>query len=67
MVEGLSLGKLHRHEIMQCPDTVEFELGQRVAGHRGYFLKGVGVLLNQALIFNRKRNLFRIEKEVKES
>jgi seryl-tRNA synthetase len=52
---------------MQCPDTVEFELGQRVAGHRGYFLKGVGVLLNQVLIFNRKRNLFRIEKEVKES
>jgi seryl-tRNA synthetase len=29
---------------------VEFERGQRVAGHRGYFLKGVGVLLNQALI-----------------
>lgn len=26
------------------------ERGSRVAGHRGYFLKGVGVLLNQALI-----------------
>ena len=29
---------------------VEFERGQKVAGHRGFFLKGVGVLLNQALI-----------------
>jgi len=29
---------------------VEFERGQKIAGHRGYFLKGPGVLLNQALI-----------------
>jgi seryl-tRNA synthetase len=29
---------------------VEFDRGQSIAGHRGYFLKGVGVLLNQALI-----------------
>jgi seryl-tRNA synthetase len=29
---------------------VEFERGQKIAGHRGYFLKGFGVLLNQALI-----------------
>lgn len=50
VVDGKSLGKLHHHEIMQCLDMVEFERGQRVAGHRGYFLKGVGVLLNQALI-----------------
>ena len=50
VVDGQSLGKLHHHEIMQCLDMVEFERGQRVAGHRGYFLKGVGVLLNQALI-----------------
>lgn len=46
VVDGQSLGKLHHHEIMQCLDMVEFERGQRVAGHRGYFLKGVGVLLN---------------------
>ena len=26
------------------------ERGQKIAGHRGYFLKGYGVLLNQALI-----------------
>lgn len=35
---------------MQCLDMVEFERGAKIAGHRGYFLKGVGVLLNQALI-----------------
>ena len=49
-VTGEKLGQLHHHEIMQCLDMVEFERGQKVAGHRGYFLKGVGVLLNQALI-----------------
>jgi len=49
-VDGKTLGKLHHHEIMQCLDMVELERGQKIAGHRGYFLKGVGVLLNQALI-----------------
>lgn len=50
IVDGSALGKLHHHEIMQCLDMVEFERGQKIAGHRGFFLKGVGVLLNQALI-----------------
>ena len=49
-VDGKTLGHLHHHEIMQCLDFVEFERGQKIAGHRGYFLKGYGVLLNQALI-----------------
>ena len=49
-VDGRTLGHLHHHEIMQVLDMVEFERGQKIAGHRGYFLKGVGVLLNQALI-----------------
>lgn len=49
-VDGKTLGHLHHHEIMQCLDIVEFERGQKIAGHRGYFLKGAGVLLNQALI-----------------
>lgn len=49
-VDGRTLGHLHHHEIMECLDMVEFERGQKIAGHRGYFLKGVGVLLNQALI-----------------
>ena len=49
-VDGKNLGSLHHHEIMQCLDMCEFERGQKIAGHRGYFLKGVGVLLNQALL-----------------
>jgi len=28
----------------------ELERGQKIAGHRGYFLKGLGVMLNQALV-----------------
>ena len=43
---GEELGKLHHHEVMQCLDLLEMERGSRVAGHRGYFLKGNGVLLN---------------------
>lgn len=31
-------------------DMFELERGQKVAGHRGYYLKGLGVMLNQALI-----------------
>jgi len=49
-VDGKTLGKLHHHEIMHLLDIVDLERGQKVAGHRGYFLKGMGVLLNQALI-----------------
>jgi seryl-tRNA synthetase len=49
-VDGKTLGHLHHHEVMALLDMVEFERGQKVAGHRGYFLKGAGVLLNQALI-----------------
>jgi len=45
-VDGKTLGKLHHHEIMQCLDIVELERGQKIAGHRGFFLKGYGVLLN---------------------
>jgi len=50
IVDGSALGKLHHHEVMQCLDFVEFERGQKVAGHRGYYLKGHGLMLNQALI-----------------
>lgn len=49
-VDGKTLGKLHHHEVMNLLDIVDIERGTKVAGHRGYFLKGNGVLLNQALI-----------------
>lgn len=38
------------HELLYMIDGYEPEAGAKVAGHRGYFLKGVGLLLNQALI-----------------
>jgi seryl-tRNA synthetase len=48
--EDCRIGHLHHHEVMECLGIVELERGQKVAGHRGYYLKGAGVLLNQALI-----------------
>ena len=41
---------LHHHELLYMIDGYEPERGVGVAGHRAYFLKGVGLLLNQALI-----------------
>jgi len=49
-VDGKTLGKLHHHEVMDLLGIVELERGAKVAGHRAYYLKGMGVLLNQALI-----------------
>lgn len=50
VVDGNTLGKLHHHEVMQCLGILEMDRGSRIAGHRGYYLKGMGVMLNQALI-----------------
>eukprot|EP00033_Pygsuia_biforma_P001090 GCRY01001241.1.p1 GENE.GCRY01001241.1~~GCRY01001241.1.p1 ORF type:complete len:463 (+),score=144.34 GCRY01001241.1:61-1389(+) len=40
----------HHHELMHMADMYDTERGAAVAGHRGYFLKKYGVMLNQALI-----------------
>jgi len=40
----------HHHELLEMIDGYEPERGVKVAGHRAYFLKGIGVRLNQALI-----------------
>lgn len=40
----------HHHELLHMIDGVAYAQGVAVAGHRGYFLKGHGVMLNQALI-----------------
>ena len=48
-VEGKTLGKLHHHEVLNLLDFAELERGQKVAGHRGYYLKGQGLMLCQAL------------------
>ena len=41
-------GLLHHNEILWMIDGYEDKRGSALAGHRGYFLKGPGVLLNQA-------------------
>jgi seryl-tRNA synthetase len=43
-------GNAHHHEVLYWIGGYDPVRGQKVAGHRGYFLKGAGVLLNQALI-----------------
>jgi seryl-tRNA synthetase len=43
-------GSAHHHEVLNFIGGYDHERGQKVAGHRGYYLKGYGVLLNQALI-----------------
>ena len=43
-------GKAHHHQILWWIGGYDPDNGQKVAGHKGYFLKGPGVLLNQALI-----------------
>lgn len=48
-VDG-TLGHMNHHHIMRCLGMYDPERGSKIAGHRGYFLKNFGVLLNQALI-----------------
>jgi len=42
-------GRAHHHEILHMIDGIEQSRGIKVAGHRGYYLKGFGALLNMAL------------------
>ena len=42
-------GKAHHHEILEWIDGYDPKRGNKIAGHKGYFLKGPGFLLNQAL------------------
>eukprot|EP01117_Protostelium_nocturnum_P020386 TRINITY_DN9141_c0_g1_i1.p1 TRINITY_DN9141_c0_g1~~TRINITY_DN9141_c0_g1_i1.p1 ORF type:complete len:497 (+),score=130.61 TRINITY_DN9141_c0_g1_i1:112-1491(+) len=42
--------KKHHHEVLGMLDGYESARGVKVAGHRGYFLKGVGVQLNFAIM-----------------
>ena len=43
-------GKYHHHEILYRLGGYDPERGVKVAGHRGYFLTGPGMLLNLALM-----------------
>jgi len=42
--------KRHHHKLLAMIDGYDPERGAKVVGHRGYFLKGVGVQLNMAII-----------------
>lgn len=43
-------GSAHHHEILKWIDGYDPVRGSKIAGHRGYLLKGYGFLLNQALV-----------------
>jgi seryl-tRNA synthetase len=43
-------GSAHHHQILWWIGGYDPDNGRKVAGHKGYFLKGPAVLLNQALI-----------------
>eukprot|EP00922_Rhytidocystis_sp_ex-Travisia-forbesii_P061395 GHVS01091008.1.p1 GENE.GHVS01091008.1~~GHVS01091008.1.p1 ORF type:complete len:445 (+),score=51.35 GHVS01091008.1:86-1420(+) len=45
-----SNGTLHHHEVLAKLCGYESKKAVEIAGHRGYFLRGVGVMLNMALI-----------------
>ena len=42
--------KLKHHQLLYMIGGYEPEIGSKVAGHRGYYLTGFGVILNQAII-----------------
>ncbi|EER19492.1 seryl-tRNA synthetase, cytoplasmic, putative [Perkinsus marinus ATCC 50983] len=50
LVDGKTPGHLYHHQIMYMLGAMDQERGINIVGHRGYFLRGVGVLLNMALI-----------------
>lgn len=49
LVINSTKGHCHHHEILAMIDGYDPKRGVKLAGHRGYFLKGPGVLLNMAL------------------
>ena len=51
-------GNAHHYKVLQWLDGYDAERGVKIAGHRGYFLTGWGVALNQALIHYGIRFLY---------
>lgn len=48
--EKAAQGILPHHQVLHRLDGFDAERGSKVSGHRGYFLKNIGLRLNQALI-----------------
>ena len=50
-VDGRTPGRLHHHQVLQMLGFFEQDpRGINIAGHRGYFLRGWGVVMNMALM-----------------
>lgn len=45
-----TIGHAHHNEILAMIDGYDPKRGAKVSGHRGYFLKNMGVMLNMALV-----------------
>ena len=43
-------GNCHHHEVLAMIDGYDPKRGQKISGHRGFFLKGMGAILNMALV-----------------
>ena len=43
-------GFAHHHQVLALINGYDPKRGNKIAGHRGYFLKGYGALLNMALV-----------------
>lgn len=43
-------GFAHHHEVLAMIDGYDPKRGSKIAGHRGFFLKGMGAILNMALV-----------------
>ena len=51
------IGRFSHVDLIQMVDGVDLERGTKVAGNRGYFLKGPLVFLEQAIIQLAQRHL----------
>jgi len=49
VVDAKTPGCLHHNQVLERIDGYDAKRGQKIAGHRGYFLKGPGCYLNFAL------------------
>lgn len=49
-VDGKTKGHLHHYQLLAMIDGFDPKRGSKIAGHKGYYLKGPGLLINLALI-----------------
>jgi seryl-tRNA synthetase len=65
MVGDVTLDRKYSHvDLIQMIDGVDLERGSKVAGNRGYFLKGPLVFLEQAIVALAQRHLLEKEYEM---